>query len=74
MGNHPPFLDGSFTAADIFQDRQFFVQPLESLDIDQVGSRPPVLGDENRVSVLGHGGNNIRGLALQRRYQFNLHE
>jgi len=64
MRNHPALLDGSFASAYLFQDRQFFVHPLEGLDIDHVGGRAPMLGDQDWVSVPGDCGNNVRRLAL----------
>ena len=74
MRDHPTFLDRPFAATDFFQDRQLIVQPFEGFDIHHVGGRAPVLGDQDRISVPGHSGDNVRRLALQRRDQFRFHE
>ena len=74
MRNNPAFLNGSFTATDIFKNRQFFVQPLKRFYIDHIGRRPAVLGNKDGVSVPGHGGNDVRSFAFQCRDQFSFHK
>lgn len=73
MRGDSAFRNGPFAPADFFKRRQFFVETLKGFDIDHVSRGAPVLRDEDRISVPGHCGNDVRRFALQRRDQFRFH-
>ncbi len=64
LGGGPLVLDGSFAARDSLQNSHSILKGFEGDDVDQIGGRDSVLGDEDRRLIFHQLGENLGGIPL----------
>ena len=65
MRERPAFLHSLLPAGDTLEESHPHLKPLIGLDINQVGTRKTVLGDQDRLAVATELVEGFRGLSLQ---------
>ncbi len=64
VSGDPTLLDGSFAARDSLQNSHSILKGFEGDDVDQIGGRDSVLGDEDRRLIFRQFGENLGGIPL----------
>ena len=74
VGGNTPFRDGLLPTGDTLQDSHAPLHELVGLDIDKIGTRQPMLGDEDGFLVPLDIRKQLGGLTLEGSDKFSAHE